>query len=540
MNFSNIFRIMRLASLTWLLSAVALTGRSQTTVGNLRYTFSGSSATVSGYVSIPTGGALTIPSTVTYGGKTYNVVQVGSGAFKGCAALRSIAMPSIQTISSQAFMDCTNLKKVGDLPVINVIGVSAFFNCPSLEEIGNILSCKQIRFTAFYGTSLRKLVIPSSLEFIECYCFRTQLYPTVFIIKDTGTISVFDGWAYTNYNPDGYPFPFGNMFYNTGGDPPNGCRVICPMGLASYLVKAWNITDVMVYSPVVLNKAYDGLTTFSFHTSDSYYGYNVGDEGQIDVYDFNYAMRKEDALNPSVLSFIAKDEDYSDYGLQYDASVFPYKAYRMDECYEEEGTNNQVGVCRITTFSSTTGTANGMVGIDNGRGVLLNGPAINDTIYVPQAFHQNAKYELFDQSSPRYWTERDSISWSIRIRDTGFVPGNGTAPPRESGGKRNFYFYHGGTVNGTYWPQGFYACDGKTVVSRGKAYLSIDASVIANSKYLTFDFKEDDTPTSVLPPATFQYSAGRSGWYTLQGERYKERPTKPGIYINNGRKVFVK
>ncbi|MBP3727057.1 MAG: hypothetical protein J6I60_07580 [Bacteroidaceae bacterium] len=49
-----------------------------------------------------------------------------------------------------------------------------------------------------------------------------------------------------------------------------------------------------------------------------------------------------------------------------------------------------------------------------------------------------------------------------------------------------------------------------------------------------------DTPTSVLPPATFQYAAGRSAWYTLQGERCKERPTNPGIYINNGRKVVVK
>ena len=542
MNHRYCFYI-RISLLCLLFSSVCGHVQAQVTIGNLKYTLStsGKTATVSGYVSIPSGGALTIPSTINYGGTTYSVTTVGANAFRYCSALTSVEMPGIQTISSQAFAYCANLKKVGNLPKIYVIGVCAFFNCPSLEEIGNILSCKQIRYAAFYGTSLRKLEIPSSLEFIECYCFRTQLYPTVFIIKNTGPVTFFDGWAITDYNPDGYPFPFGNMFYNTSGDPPNGCRVICPMGMASYMVRAWNITDVMIYSPVVLKKTYDDLTTFSFHSSDTHYGYNEGGKGQIDVFDFNYAMTKQDALNPKVLSFIAKDEDYSDYGLSYDASVFPYKAYKMQACYEEEGSANQVGVCKISTFSSSTGTANGMVGIDNGSGILLKGPAINDTIYVPQSFHQEPQYELYDGSSPRYWKERDSISWCIRQKNTGFLPGNGTAPARESNGKRNFYFYHGGTVNGTYWPQGFYACDGKTVVSRGKAYLSIDAGIINNSKYLVFDIDDDNaTSTNLLPPATFRPTSAKEAWYTLQGERYSQRPTKPGIYINNGKKIIVK
>ena len=533
-NYVHSFRISLLLLSLFTLSQI----KAQTTIGNLKYTFSGSEATVTGYVSIPSSGALTIPSVVTYSGKTYNVTKLGTYAFRNCTTLKSVQMPSITQIGTQAFANCTNLKKVGDLPKINVIGISAFFNCSSLEEIGNILSCKQIRYTAFYGTALRKLEIPSSLEFIENYCFRTQLYPTVFIIKYTGAPEVFDGWAQTDYNSMGYPFPFGNMFYRTSGDPQNGCRVICPMGMASYFIYAWNITDVMVYSPVVLNKAYDGFTTFSFNSQDAYYGYNVGGAGKIDVFDFNYAMTKEDCLNPSKLSLIDKYIDYSEYGLTYDESVFPYKAYMMEECYVEEGSNDQIGICRIKTFSSKTGTSNGMVGIDNGRGVMLHGPAINDTIYVPVALYQNPNIELYDSSSPYYWTEIDSITYQTRIRDTNFVPGNGTAPAEESGGKKNYYFYHGGTVNGRVWPQGFYACDGKTVVAKGKAYLSIDKNWAANCKYFNFTVEESDNTATDIKVVWSRKEL--EGWYTLQGVRLNSRPTQPGMYINNGKKVIVK
>ena len=39
-------------------------------------------------------GSVTIPSQVTYNGKTYNVVQIGYQAFKGSTGLTSVTMPN--------------------------------------------------------------------------------------------------------------------------------------------------------------------------------------------------------------------------------------------------------------------------------------------------------------------------------------------------------------------------------------------------------------------------------------------------------------
>ena len=40
-----------------------------------------------------------------------------------------------------------------------------------------------------------------------------------------------------------------------------------------------------------------------------------------------------------------------------------------------------------------------------------------------------------------------------------------------------------------------------------------------------------------------QSPAGRARqnvWYTLSGSRLPNKPTEPGIYINNGRKIVIK
>ena len=52
-------------------------------------------------------GAVTIPATVTYSGKTYSVTSIGDSAFYGCRGLTSVVIPnSVTYIVSYAFYNC--------------------------------------------------------------------------------------------------------------------------------------------------------------------------------------------------------------------------------------------------------------------------------------------------------------------------------------------------------------------------------------------------------------------------------------------------
>jgi uncharacterized repeat protein (TIGR02543 family) len=58
-------------------------------------------------------GALTIPSTVTNGSKTYKVTGIGSYAFSTCVGLTSVTIPgSVSKIKDYRFSGCTNLKSI--------------------------------------------------------------------------------------------------------------------------------------------------------------------------------------------------------------------------------------------------------------------------------------------------------------------------------------------------------------------------------------------------------------------------------------------
>ena len=55
-------------------------------------------------------GAITIPTSVTYGGTMYSVTKIGDNAFANCTELVSIEMPNnVDTISYGAFWGCKGL-----------------------------------------------------------------------------------------------------------------------------------------------------------------------------------------------------------------------------------------------------------------------------------------------------------------------------------------------------------------------------------------------------------------------------------------------
>lgn len=93
-------------------------------------------------------GDVSIPSTVTYSGKTYNVVSVGVKAFESCDKLTSIIMDeNIKKIGDRAFYGCSSLKTYS-FNTKNV-GQYVFAYCTSLESV--IVNISPIPVGMFMG-----------------------------------------------------------------------------------------------------------------------------------------------------------------------------------------------------------------------------------------------------------------------------------------------------------------------------------------------------------------------------------------------------
>ena len=119
-----------------------------------------------GYSSSLTITSASIPSSVSYSGKTYNVVAIGGTAFSGCTRLTSVTIPSsVTSIGIGAFADCSGLTSVTIPNSVTSIGTAAFEYCTSLVTITIPNSVTRIGGSAFEGcSSLTSVTIPNSVS----------------------------------------------------------------------------------------------------------------------------------------------------------------------------------------------------------------------------------------------------------------------------------------------------------------------------------------------------------------------------------------
>ena len=110
-------------------------------------------------------GYVKIPSTVVYGGNTYDVVSIGSEVFKNCTELTSVSIPSsIKTIRSGAFSNCVNLTAVYITDIESWCKIMF-----SSSSSSNPLVFAHHLF--LNGEEIINLVIPDGVEIVEAYSF---------------------------------------------------------------------------------------------------------------------------------------------------------------------------------------------------------------------------------------------------------------------------------------------------------------------------------------------------------------------------------
>ena len=156
-----------------------------------------SSIPYNGYTK-PTG-TLTIPSSVSFGGRTYSVTSIGSSAFKGCDGLTSVYIPSsVTSIEGSAFYRCTGISYVSIPNSVTNIGTAAFYRCTGLTSIYVPNSVTWIDSYAFnWCTNLISVSIPNSVTYIGCCVFAYCTSLTSVSIPNTVTewAGLFEGCA---------------------------------------------------------------------------------------------------------------------------------------------------------------------------------------------------------------------------------------------------------------------------------------------------------------------------------------------------------
>lgn len=113
-------------------------------------------------------GSVTIPASVTYNGKTFNVVSIGEYAFRDCTGLTAITIPnSIRSIKGYAFYNCSQLSSITIPATVTEIGEGAFEGCASVTQMVLPEGISSIEDELFFGcVSMRSVVIPSSVASI--------------------------------------------------------------------------------------------------------------------------------------------------------------------------------------------------------------------------------------------------------------------------------------------------------------------------------------------------------------------------------------
>ncbi|MDE7346240.1 MAG: leucine-rich repeat protein [Muribaculaceae bacterium] len=104
-------------------------------------------------------GKVVIPSSVTYDGKEYTVVEISKGAF-AYARITSITMPDgLESIGGNALRSCTNLTKIVVPNSVTTIGDDSFYDCSNVTSIVYGKKVKSIGSSNFSGLSSLKSVI---------------------------------------------------------------------------------------------------------------------------------------------------------------------------------------------------------------------------------------------------------------------------------------------------------------------------------------------------------------------------------------------
>ena len=545
-----------------LLSLLALLGSTtlhayDAYIGGIYYNFSGDKATVTYqiyqssnpyYISDYTG-AVAIPESVTYNGKTYIVTSIGHHAFYCCGKLTSITIPnSVTSIGNLAFYGCSGLTSITIPNSVTSIGNSAFESCSGLTSITIPNSVTSIGESAFQGCSgltsftipnvlttispgtfrdcsgLTSIIIPESVTsiswgaFTDCSSLADITFPSnlsYIDFSDDDSEFVFDGTAWYDNQPDGMVYA-GNVAYRYKGSMPANTNITLrdgTLGIGAGAFDNYTEPSTVNLSSITIPASVTTIGDYAFY----------GCSGLTSVVSkikepFNLRAGAFEGISSNCVLTVPKGKisAYNDAG--WTESVFQGGVV--------EETEVEIGPSGYATYSSTRDLD--FSGVSGLRAYIASGfsPSTGRLVLtrVDEVPAGEGLYIVGDPGTYEIPTTTTDMLYSNFLKG---VTTTTTIYPTE-GSYTNFILSTGS--HGV----GFYTLSSSGELAAGKAYLQLPTASVPNVKAIRLAFDDDD-PTALQNIEDYTTA---EDIYNLQGQ--KVSAPRSGLYIINGKKILFK
>ena len=257
-------------------------------------------------------GSVSIPSSVSYDGKTYSVTAIGTQAFKGTNAgghLTSVTIPSsVKTIDNYAFDLQKNLGNVSIPSSVTTIGTYAFCWCSNMTRVSIPNSVTSVGMYAFMQCkNLANLTIGTGITKIEKECFYgCDKLATVTIPDNVTTIGEMAFNLCTTLNT----VNIGTGVTSIGSKAFSGCSALSKVNCMAITPPSLNSTafDNSHYSSVTLTVPSSSLNAYK---AANYWKNFTTIKGQ--AYDFKVDGLYYRKTSNTTVELTYKDENYNSY-----------------------------------------------------------------------------------------------------------------------------------------------------------------------------------------------------------------------------------
>ena len=496
--------------LAWIVQAVCAMAAYDVTVGGLYYNLDRTKMTamvVSKNWPAELGsdfhysGELVIPSTITVDGDNggvFTVTAIAARAFAGADKLTSAVIPeTVTSIGKYAFFSCAALTSVTMSDNVETLGESAFNNCDCLTDVTLSKGLTCIENRTFYGCdALQSITIPEGVTIIKERVFESCKVLNSISLPSTLTemgINVF------------YDTPL-RVVYCYADTPPS---IVVKVALNHATFRACKTNE-------------DGSNLYVMANSlDAYL--NVSDEKKDwkDFYQVTAMFYDEVPYTRTTRDETTKvvKEYYRNFkNTQWQAWYMPFQmsaAIRLQH-FSEVGKLVAVDEGESKTELTIQLLASGEVMQANTAYVVKAKEASNRTIQVGypviEANTENAQSFDFDGETYTFTGTYSGLTTEQLRSNVYYALGGGTLHKASATAKLNPYRW----------------------------YLSITGGSGEVKQMSMRVIDADETPVERLTMnSDGEWEEADGAWYTLQGQRV-ERPTRSGVYVRNGKKLWVK